>query len=90
MRNWIYSNLDKVAHTSISAILVIVISWIFLSTTTGCTVLVSAVCGIIGTLLIGVLKEVADFMRGGSIDLKDMMADFVGSILGGFLVLLIL
>lgn len=42
------------------------------------------------TLLIGVLKEVADFMRGGSFDLKDMMADFVGSILGGFLVLLIL
>ena len=90
MRNWIYSNLDKVAHTSISAILVIVISWIFLSNTAGCTVLVSAVCGIIGTLLIGVLKEVADFMRGGSFDLKDMMADFVGSILGGFLVLLIL
>lgn len=90
MRNWIYSNLDKVAHTSISAILVIVISWIFLSTTAGCTVLVSAVCGIIGTLLIGVLKEVADFIRGGSFDLKDMMADFVGSILGGFLVLLIL
>ena len=90
MRNWIYANLDKVAHSSISAILVIVISWIFLSTTTGGTVLVSAVCGIIGTLLIGVLKEVADFMRGGSIDLKDIMADFVGSILGGFLVLLIL
>lgn len=90
MKDWIYSNLDKVAHMSISAILVIVVSWIFLITTSGCTVLVSAVCGIIGTMIIGVLKEILDFTRGGSFDPKDLLADFVGSIFGGILVILIL
>ena len=90
MKNWIYSNLDKVAHMSISAILVIVISWIFLITTSGCTVLISAACGIIGTMIIGVLKEAIDFMRGGAFDFKDLLADLVGSIFGGILVMLIL
>ena len=90
MKDWIYSNLDKVAHMSISAILVIVISWIFLITTSGCTVLVSAACGIIGTMIIGVLKETIDFMRGGSFDSKDLLADLVGSIFGGILVIFIL
>lgn len=90
MKDWIYSNLDKVAHTSISVILVIVISWIFLVTTAGCTVLISAACGIIGTMIIGVLKEAADFIGGGTIDFKDLLADLVGSILGGILVMLIL
>lgn len=90
MKDWIYSNLDKVAHMSISAILVIVISWIFLVTTAGCTVLISAACGIIGTMIIGVLKEAIDFIRGGSFDPKDLLADLVGSIFGGILVILIL
>lgn len=90
MKDWIYSNLDKVAHTSISVILVIVISWIFLVTTAGCTVLISAACGIIGTMIIGVLKETADFIGGGTIDFKDLLADLVGSIFGGILVMLIL
>lgn len=90
MKDWIYSNLDKVAHTSISVILAIVISWIFLVTTAGCTVLVSAACGIIGTMIIGILKETVDFMRGGSFDLKDLLADLVGSIFGGILAMLIL
>lgn len=90
MKDWIYSNLDKVAHTSISVILAIVISWIFLVTTAGCTVLISAACGIIGTMIIGVLKEIFDFTRGGSFDIKDLLADLVGSIFGGILAILIL
>lgn len=90
MKDWIYSNLDKVAHTSISVILAIVISWIFLVTTAGCTVLISAACGIIGTMIIGVLKEIHDFTRGGSFDIKDLLADLVGSIFGGILAILIL
>ena len=90
MKDWIYSNLDKVAHTSISVILAIVISWIFLVTTAGCTVLISAACGIIGTMIIGVLKEILDFTRGGSFDIKDLLADLVGSIFGGILAILIL
>lgn len=90
MKDWIYSNLDKVAHTSISVILAIVISWIFLVTTAGCTVLISAACGIIGTMIIGVLKEILDFTQGGSFDIKDLLADLVGSILGGILAILIL
>lgn len=90
MKDWIYSNLDKIAHTSISVILAIVISWIFLVTTAGCTVLISAACGIIGTMIIGVLKEILDFTRGGSFDIKDLLADLVGSIFGGILAILIL
>ena len=90
MKDWIYSNLDKVAHTSISVILAIVISWIFLVTTAGCTVLISAACGIIGTMIIGVLKEIFDFTRGGSFDIKDLLADLVGSFFGGILAILIL
>lgn len=75
---------------SISVILTIVISWIFLVTTAGCTVLISAVCGIIGTMIIGVLKEIIDFIRGGSFDTKDLLADLVGSIFGGILAILML
>jgi VanZ family protein len=91
MRKWIYANLDKVAHVSISVILTIVISWIFLVTISGISVLISAVCGFIGTMIIGVLKEISDKIRGGGkIDVYDLLADLIGGILGGLLGLLIL
>jgi VanZ family protein len=90
MRKWIYANLDKVAHVSISVILTIVISWIFLVTISGISVLISAVCGFIGTMIIGVLKEISDKIRGGKIDVYDLLADLIGGILGGLLGLLIL
>lgn len=90
MRKWIYANLDKVAHVSISIILTIVISWIFLVTISGISVLISAVCGFIGTMIIGVLKEISDKIREGKIDVYDLLADLIGGILGGLLGLLIL
>lgn len=90
MRKWIYANLDKVAHVSISVILTIVISWIFLVTISGISVLISAVCGFIGTMIIAVLKEISDKIRGGKIDVYDLLADLIGGILGGLLGLLIL
>lgn len=87
MKTWIYNNLDKVAHVSISIIITIILSSIFLNFF---SLWVSIICGITGTLLVGILKEVYDKICGGIFDYKDFLADLTGAILGGLITFLIL
>lgn len=88
--NWLQGNLDKVCHFLACIVIAIVFSAIILHTTMGATLLVSATCGLIAAMMCGVFKEVFDFVRGGTIDGKDLLADLIGSIIGAALSMLIL
>lgn len=87
--SWLSNNLDKLLHCSICIILAIVIAAIIFKTTAGCTLIVGAGCGFIGAMIAGVAKEAWDMLTGGYPDIKDILADLVGAIIGALLFLLL-
>lgn len=88
--NWLRDNLDKVCHFLVCTLIAIVFGTIILHTTADVTVLVAATCGLIAGIICGVFKEVFDAYKGGIFDTKDLLADFIGSIFGALLSLLII
>lgn len=87
--NWIWSNLDKVCYVAVCIIIAIVFGAIIFNTTNDCTVVEGAACGFFAGVIVGALKEVFDFCRGGKFDAKDLFADVIGSIIGALLMVLI-
>ena len=87
--NWLSNNLDKVAHFAISIVLTIVLGAVFFHTTAGAAILNSAVCGAFASLGLGIAKEVFDYIRVRNFDLKDLLADFIGSAVGVLILCLI-
>lgn len=85
---WIRQNMDKLCHVSFSIIISVIFSIVFYRTTMNCTIPLAALCGILGTVLIGVLKEIFDFFAGERIDAKDLFTDVIGAISGSILFIL--
>ena len=87
--NWLSNNLDKVAHFAISIVLTIVFGAIFFHTTAGATILNAAVGGAFASLGLGIAKEVYDYIIVRNLDLKDLLADLIGSAVGVIILCLI-
>ena len=87
--NWLSNNLDKVAHFDISIVLTIVLGAVFFHTTAGAAILNAAVCGAFASLGLGIAKEVFDYIRVRNFDLKDLLADLIGSAVGVIILCLI-
>lgn len=87
---WFSSNMDKVCHFCVCLVISLVFGAIIFHTTAGATALVGAACGLIAALIIGFMKEVYDgFIGEGIFDLKDLLADAIGGIVGGILLMLL-
>ena len=87
--NWLSNNLDKVAHFAISIVLTIVYGAILFHTTAGATILNAAVGGAFASLGLGIAKEVYDYIIVRNLDLKDLLADLIGSAVGIIILCLI-
>lgn len=80
--DWISNNLDKICHFLTCALIVIIIGVIFAENLFGCSLLLSLAIGTSVSIIIGILKEIIDLIRYGNFDLKDILADVIGTIFG--------
>ncbi len=88
MKKWILSiGIDKWLHIGICFVIVCFVAILDVAEW-GRPHVVAAFTGAIVAFLVGLLKEIVwDYMFGrGSFDLKDLFADFIGSVLGFFFV----
>lgn len=88
--NYIYSNLDKVCHVVITIILTLIATVIYHNTTNDLPLINASVLGSLTAFLFGICKEVLDFMTGSKFDTHDLLADFIGALLGFILTILLL
>lgn len=88
--NYIYCNLDKICHVTITIILTLITTVIYYNTTNGLPLLNASVLGGLTAFFFGIGKEVMDFITNNKFDLHDLCADFIGVILGFILSLLLL
>ena len=85
---WLSNNIDKVAHFSISALLVVAIGIVCMAINL-CKDTTNAVYSAAGVVLIlGIIKELYDMFKGGKVDYKDLLADSLGCIFGAVLTFL--
>lgn len=76
---------DKYVHLLFGLVISFAVSWAFMLTTIGATKPVCAVCGVIAAVLIGLLKEIADFFRDKPFDAKDWLFTAVGGVIGALM-----
>lgn len=84
MKNWLMNiALDKWLHITVSIIIVCLVALVDVVEWNRPNVIAAFVGGVTA-LCIGVLKEIVwDFMLGrGTFDVKDLCADFLGSLIG--------
>lgn len=88
--NWFSANSDKVCHFCACVVISIIFGTIIFRTTEGATPLVGAGCGFSAAFITGVLKEYYDRASGkGKFDLKDLLADVLGGLVGSILLVLL-
>ena len=66
---------DKVAHFGVCLTIVVVVSACFRN-------LLGTVLGMIAALVVGLGKEIYDKVKGGPFSLADLVADFIGCVVG--------
>lgn len=87
---WLNCNMDKVCHFCVCTVISLVFGAIIFHTTAGATALIGGACGLIAAFIIGFMKEVYDgFIGEGTFDLKDLLADTLGGIVGAALLMLL-
>lgn len=88
--NWISVNLDRICHFCVCVVISILIGAILFRTTEGATPIVCAGCGLVGSFIVGVMKELYDHIfTEGVFDLKDLLGDVLGGLLGSAIFLLL-
>lgn len=87
---WLNGNMDKICHFCICLVISLVFGAIIFHTTAGATALIGGACGLIAAFIIGLMKEVYDgFISEGIFDLKDLLADTLGGIVGALILMLL-
>lgn len=87
---WLNGNMDKVCHFCVCVVIALVFGAIIFHTTAGATALIGGTCGLFASIIIGFMKEVYDaFIGSGKFDLKDLLADTIGGIVGAVLLILL-
>lgn len=84
MIKWLFNiALDKWLHITVSMIIVCIIALISIAGW-NCSNIIAAIIGTICAFCIGLLKEIVwDFVLGyGFFDIKDIYANFIGSLMG--------
>ena len=76
---------DKYVHLLFGLLISFAVAWVFMLTTMGATKPVCAVCGVIAAVLIGLLKEIADFFRDKPFDAKDWLFTVIGGVIGALM-----
>ena len=76
---------DKYVHLLFGLLVSFAVAWVFVLTTAGTTKPVCAVCGVIAAVLIGLLKEIADFFRDKPFDAKDWLFTVIGGVIGALM-----
>lgn len=73
--------LDKIAHMFVIAFVTVILAMVFCKTTPGCSSWAYSACGLVGGIVVAVLKEVCDFFYGKWFDLKDILWGAIGGII---------
>lgn len=82
--NYMMQNGDKVIHLLVCMVIVLVVGrgdmlvW-------HRTMMVAVTIAFFVALVIGIMKELIDFFRGGWFDAHDLVYDFVGAVIGSLL-----
>lgn len=85
--NYLMQNGDKVIHLLVCMVIVLVVGrgdmliW-------HRPMMVAVTIAFFVAVLIGIVKELIDFFRGGWFDAKDLLFDFVGAVIGSLLFIL--
>lgn len=81
--------MDKVAHFLACVLISLVVAIIFEKTTVG-TPWAYAFMGAFAAVLVGIFKEIFDFLYGDHFDAHDLLADFIGAVIGFLLTAILL
>ena len=78
--------LDKIAHMFIIAFVTVIFAMVFCKTTPDYSSWVYAACGLVGGIIVAVLKEVFDFFYGKWFDTKDILWGIAGGVIAFLMV----
>lgn len=74
--------MDKVAHFLACVLVTLVVAIVFEKTTVGLSSFAYAFMGAFAAIVVGIIKEVVDFLSGERFDTHDLLADIIGAVAG--------